>query len=112
MARIACVRRSLRKTPAADVEEASTMRVYRVHTHKHTGFGSHLPRVCLSVRDKDTHLLAAVRVMPIPAAVSPRRAIRTLGLLWKVSTRSCLSFGCIMIKIQEEVRRIARKRNT
>ena len=41
-----------------------------------------------------THLLAAVSVMPIPAAVSPRRATRTLGLLWKVSTSSCLSFGC------------------
>lgn len=43
-----------------------------------------------------TNLLAAVRVMPMPAAVSPRRATRTLGLLWKVSTRSCLSFGCNM----------------
>lgn len=41
-----------------------------------------------------TYLLAAVSVMPIPAAVSPKRATRTLGLLWKVSTRSCLSFGC------------------
>lgn len=50
---------------------------------------------CESVdADNSAHLLAAVSVMPIPAAVSPRRATLTLGLLWNLSTRSCLSFGC------------------
>lgn len=44
--------------------------------------------------DNSAHLLAAVSVIPIPAAVSPRRATLTLGLLWNLSTRSCLSFGC------------------